>query len=384
MAGVALRGNVVYEVSVKWDGTNWTDESARCKTIKITRGRDDELSSVNGGACFLAMKDTTGRFNPRNSASPLYAYLSKVREVRVRATYASTTYDLFRGYTRRVESDPGRDAREARIDCIDFFLQLSLARPVIAPQNAATGSAIALVLAAAGFTGTLDMDAGDGIYFAAADGTKTGLGLIAEMLTSERGFFFMSGAGVAVYLARHWQAFSPYTTAQSTISNTMRAIAPGFDLDTVRNRATVTAAWPGYSGTAQTVTAATSAIDPFVADYEAITSAYVFDDNTAHGLAGYLVARRKDGLAPVRFLDMNNGQSSALMAFLARELGDNVAVTDSLGGTSGNYHIQKIEHDIAWSTGLHRCSWGLLARDTGAQPFIIGSSTLGGADILTY
>jgi len=373
----------VYTVEIKWDGSTWTDESERCQDIHIVRGRADDLQVVEAGTCDLTLEDNDGRFNPANAASPLYPHVKPLRAVRVRATYDSVVYDLFAGYTRAGESDSGMETRRAQIECVDAFLLLHRVRPTIAAVATTTGGAIGLLLDAVGFPGgaSRSLQIGDSITFS-ADGSATALGMIAGLLLAERGQFFISAGGVATYLDRHAQNRSPYTSSQATIADGMRAIAPGFDLEQVRNRATVTS----EGGTPQAHEDAASVAEYNYSDYGPITSPYLGTDAKALSLAKYLVLKRKDGVPPVRYLDLENGDAATFEALLARELGDRITATDDASGTDGDYHILRIEHRIAGRDGarVHRCSWGLLRRDTAAQPFLIGISTIGGPDVITY
>lgn len=375
---VGLKDAAVYLLEIKWDGVSWTDETSRMKEFAIERGYDEEQTSVRAGTLNLTMKDTTGRFNPANAASPLQPYIARpLREVRLRVTYSATTYYLFSGYTRKHESDPGRDVREARIDCVDAFLLLDAANP-IAATGATTGAAIASILAEIGFTGATDLDTGDVIAYA-ADGTQSALAAIGALLQAERGFFFIAANGTATYLDRYAPNRSPYTSSQGTIASTMRAIAPGVDFDLLYNRATVTKT----GGTAQTAADTGGVLGTIVKDYPNIDSPYLASDAAALSLAKHLVLKGKNPVPPVRFLDLDNGQTAAWVQLLTRELGDRVTVTESLGGTSGDYHIRRVTHAANWGQGIHRGAWSMSQRET-LQPFLIGISTIGGADYIAY
>ncbi len=119
-------------------------------------------------------------------------------------------------------------------------------------------------------------------------------------------------------------------------------------------------------------------------DFSPLTSPYLSGDGAAAGLAGYLVAKARDPFPPVRALDLNNGNSTAFLQLTTRELGDRVTVSESIGGTSGDYHVQRVTHDVSWGQGIHRGSWALLQRDT-VQPFLIGISTIGSlTDRISY
>ncbi len=372
------------QIEVKWDGASWTDETSRCRHVSIVRGRDTELDAVQAGICTLTMKDTTGRFNPLNAASPLYGQSNQVRLVRVTVTYSATPYVLFYGFTRRVVADPARDARRATIECVDLFRWLDRNKPTIGSLSTTTGVAIATLLNlvyadnARFDTGTETLDTGDNITFS-ADGGTSALALIGDLLTTERGFFYIKGDGTPTYEDRYAVNSSPRTSVQSTIASTMWAIAPGWDVEQVRNRATVTKT----GGTAQTASDATSIAAYGTSDYDAIDSPYLASDAAAASLAAWLVVKRKDGIPPVRQVGLNNGNATAYAALLARDLNDRVSVTESLGGTSVDGHIQRITHEIDASARTHFGTWAIQRRDT-LQPFLIGISTIGGTDVITY
>lgn len=384
MAGVKLRGNVTVLLEVAWDGSTYVDETANCKRFSLARGYSEDQTSVQGGTLNLTMKETVGRFNPANTASAIYPYISyPLRPVRLRVTYNSTTYYLFSGYTTKHESDPGKDSREARIDCMDAFVLLGGdggVKPTIGSSSTTTGAAIAAILTAAGFAGATSLNTGDSITFSASGGS-TGLDLIAAMLQTERGFFFIAKDGTATYLDRAWTNKSPYNASAGTIASTMRSIAPGVDLALIKNRATVTAT----GGTAQTASDATSIARYMTRDYSPITSPYLASDAAALGLAGFLVLNAKDPLPPVRQIDIGQHDSATLTQLLARELGDYVTVSESVGGTSGAYTIRRIAIDGDWSKGELKGSWTLRQRNTAFQPFVVGQSNVGSTtDLITY
>lgn len=381
---VRLKGNLTLSLEIAWDGTTYVEESTRLKRFSISRGYSEDQGSVQAGTCALTMKETVGRFNPANTASAIYPYISyPLRPMRLRVTYAAVTYYLFSGFTTRHVSDPGRDSREARIDCVDAFVLLGGdggTKPTIASSSTTTGAAIAALLAAAGFAGATALDAGDAITFA-ADGSGDALSLIGALLTTERGFFFMAKDGTATYLDRSWTNRSPHNTSQGTIASTMRSIAPGVDLALIRNRATVTAT----GGTAQTASDATSIARYMTRDFSPITSPYLASDAAAGFLASYLVMTAKDPLPPVRSIEIGQHDSATLTQLLARELGDFVTVSETVGGTSGQFHIRRIEISGDWGRGELKGSWALRQRNTAFQPFVIGQSNVGSTtDLITY
>lgn len=385
MAGaIRLRGNLTLSLEIAWDGSSYVEESTRLKRFSISRGYSEDQGSVQAGTCNLTMVETIGRYNPLNASSAIYPYISyPLRPMRLRVTYAAVTYYLFSGFTTRHESDPGKDEREARIDCVDAFVLLGGDggnKPTIASSSTTTGAAIAAILAAAGFAGSTDLDTGDAITFS-ADGGSDGLSLIGGLLESERGFFFVSASGVATYLDRHWQNRSPYNASVGTIASTMRSIAPGADLALIRNRATVTRT----GGTPQTASDATSIArygnNP--RDFQPITSPYLDTDAQAASLASYLVLNNKDSVPPVRSIEIGQHDAATFAQLLTRELGEFVTVSETIGGTSGSFHIRSINIEGNWSAGVLKGSWSLRQRST-LQGFLVGISTIGGPDVITY
>ena len=83
------------------------------------------------------------------------------------------------------------------------------ARPIIAATGpTTTGAAIGIILDSVGWTepGMRSLDVGDAIPDFSADGTKTALELIEELLVAERGILFVNGSGVVVYRSRNARA----------------------------------------------------------------------------------------------------------------------------------------------------------------------------------
>lgn len=82
---------------------SWTDVSAYIEAdsaIHISRGRSDEVDSVQPSKCNLVLDNRDGRFTPENTASPYYPNVKKGRRIRVRAMWplAGSYADRFNGY----------------------------------------------------------------------------------------------------------------------------------------------------------------------------------------------------------------------------------------------------------------------------------------------
>jgi hypothetical protein len=363
---------------------DYDDVTPDVKTISIQRGRTSDMGPQAAGVCTLTLKDSTGKYNPANASSPLYGNLVPMRRVRVSATLNGTTYRRFNGFIRRIEPNITPTSKEAVIECVDLMIWLDRAKPVIAATGpTTTGAAIGLLLDAIGWTETAyrDLDVGDPIPDFEADGSKTALQLINALLDTERGRFYVSGAGIATYEDRYAPYRAPRTSAQSTVSGGMSAAMPSVDLDAIINRATVTR--DETDADAQVATDAASIYQYGLGDGPSITTGYLPDDAQAYRLAEYIVWLGKDPREAVRAVSLVNRDDATLAAMLARDLGDRVSIGETLAGTSLDGHIESIDEQIRAAGTEHRVTWRVSKRVT-PEPFIIGSSTLGGANVITY
>lgn len=358
------------------------DVTSITKNFAIRRGRADDSAVIGAGECEIVLKDTNGTYNPTNPDSSLATNLVPLRPVRVRAIYGGTTYGLFYGFIRTIESRPHKRDQEVVISCVDLFVWLSRIQPTIAATGATTtGAAIGKVLDSIEWTMSSfrDLDTGDSIPDFSADGTKTGLTLIQELLEAERGVCYVKGDGVFVYEDR--QARAKRTSASYTVTNVMRNLGPMVDLDLIKNRARVTRS----GGTEQTYTDETSRYEYGYADYSSIATSYLNTDAQAAQLAKWMVFEKKDPRPPVRFVDLQNSSTSLTATILAAELQDRVTISETVGGTTGAYHIETIEHNVTEGGNVHLTRW--IPSRRGSQGFIIGFSAVGsssGGDVIGY
>ena len=77
---------------------SWTDITPYVREVSIRRGRVHELEVTQAGECVVRLANTDRRFDPTHASGPYYGNLRPMTRIRVRATHASTTYDLFTGY----------------------------------------------------------------------------------------------------------------------------------------------------------------------------------------------------------------------------------------------------------------------------------------------
>lgn len=103
---------------------SWQDLGNVVRSITISRGRSDESSEFDAGTCEIILRNDDRAFDPMHAASPWAGYLTTNRRVRVRATWAGTTYPLFDGYADLWEQISGGAANtygECRLVLTDLF-----------------------------------------------------------------------------------------------------------------------------------------------------------------------------------------------------------------------------------------------------------------------
>lgn len=363
-----------------FNGT-YDNVSTRLADATVSRGRDNNLDVLLAGNANIDLRDPTGIYNPENTAGPLYGQLEdRLHPVKLTATYAGTTYGLFYGWVRKFHWQPQGRRGITQLECVDLFYWLDRARPVIASTGATTtGAAIGKILDAVGATdpGMRNLSVGDNIPDFSADGSKSGLELIRALLDAERGLFYIDGSGVATYVSR----IARITAASlATIADKMSDLQPGVDTDQAYTRITVVRTQSGYKAIAyDSVGVSKWGYN----DLPEIDTAYLLSDAQTDQLSIWVLNQNLSARPPVRDFQLDNREAALLTQLLARKLVDRVTVTDSRGGNNGDFYIDRADHSINGRSGRHACRW-LLSKRSGPAPFVIGTSTLSGGDVLVY
>lgn len=373
---------IVYTTEVMWSAGTWTNLTTDPQSYDIARGRTDDLGTMQMGKATIRLFDKTGKYSATSTTSPYAGLIRPMKPVRVRATSADGTFGLFYGFLSRCETNPDYGTQQATLEANDLFTWLDRAKPTIGTvYNTTTGTAIGLLLDSIGWTDPAmrSLAIGDSIPAFGADGSLSALSLIGDLLQTERGLFYIRGDGVAVYDARHARFQGARAASQATIPGTMQAVAPGTDIATIANRATVTAG----AGVPQTYYDAASGAEFGPSDFGAITSAYLATDVQAASLAQYMVRQRKDPTPTARRLALLSDLSSVRLPMLQRDLSDRVTVTSAISGLTGDYHIESINHTVSVEMMRHICIW-TLSKHPAVEPFRVGISAVGGPDVISY
>jgi hypothetical protein len=298
------------------------------------------------------------------------------------ATYLiPTTHGCFRGFIREYTHNARPVGSTTTLRLTDLFIMLDQARPTISSTGpTTTGAAIGAILDDIGFTipSFRDLDTGDPIPDFEADGSRSALQLIGDLLTAERGVFFIDADGVAVYQDRYNRARR--RTSDHTFSTDIRAISSGASIDNITNRARVTR----QGGTEQEHVDTESVALYGYRDATSITTPYLTTDSEALQLAKRIVERGKDPRSPLWRFELVNKNETTLTQQLAREFGDRITVTAaSESGTAGDFHIEQLRVEAEQGGHVIRSSWVLSERTAADQSFQIGTSTIGSTDTLS-
>ncbi len=363
-------------------GNNVFDDiTAYVRAVRTKRGRTDDLSQMQQGTCSITLKDATGRFNPENPTSPLAGYLLPLRPVKITAVHNSVTYGVFYGYIERIEHDPA--TRISTIDCVDFFEWLQATRLTFSPPGGfgilhVGPDGIEEVLDQIGWTDPTmrNIDTGRAISaFVLADDTPY-LEQIADLVAYDTGVFFITGSGVVRFISgeNYWKRQTTAGTLNGALTSNLRA---AIDKQRIVNRQTCTAS----GGTAQTYTDEDSRRQYGYRDGAAFTSTYLASDAEALTRARFIVATRKDPSVPTRAVEVKAIDDTAAVQMLARDIGDQVALSETRGGTDTTVVIEGIEQEIAVDA-LPRTRF--LVSKRRVNLFTLGTSVLSGPDILGW
>ena len=178
------------------------------RQITIRRGRNITRDTYEAGNATVRIYDQTGRFNPQNTSSDLYGYLTPLRKLRVSATYGGSNYYLFSGYTTDYvySYDQAENVSYVDINATDAFRLFNLAAVSTITGQAAgqdTGTRIGKILDTVQFPNSMrTLDTGNSRTQADPATRRTSLAAIQNCEIVEQGAFFLSAEGNAIFKNR--------------------------------------------------------------------------------------------------------------------------------------------------------------------------------------
>ena len=178
-------------------------------SISIRRGRNIMKDTYDAGTATVRVLDPQGNFNPQNTSSVFYPYLTPLRKIRISATTETAEHFLFSGYVNdyRYTFPTGQETAYVDILCTDGFrlFQMSNISTVAStPAGQTTGTRIGKILDDVQFPVTMrEIATGDATCIADPATVRTTLEAIKNVEFSEGlGAFYMSPDGTAVFKSR--------------------------------------------------------------------------------------------------------------------------------------------------------------------------------------
>lgn len=279
-------------------------------SIKITNGRNIQRDTYEAGTAIIRLLDPESWFNPQNTSSPFYGYLTPLRKIRVSATTDTTQSFLFSGYVTEYRYTYPTNQETAYVDLYvaDAFRLFQLAQVETVTGQAAgqdTGTRINKILDTMGFPASMrTIDTGDSQCQADPATTRTGLNALKNVEFSEQGAFYINGAGTAIFKSRHNVqssiAATPIEFNQTTGIPYQQPLAFAFDDKLIMNQATMTR----VGGTPQFAQNATSVARYFPHIYNE-QNLVIDTDANALNIAATFVATRAETTLRVDQMQVN-------------------------------------------------------------------------------
>ena len=401
--------------------TTWTplngylpDGTAIVQDVTISRSstrQQGPVVSYQPGTCTITLANSDARFSPENLAGPyVTGGVTQVRPmvpVRVRATWAGTTYALFSGYARSwtpptATYGPDYDTTVLQAtDALSILEGVTIPAAGIAGAGELSGARVTRILTAAGWyavaQGLSDVDAGKSTMQGTTMG-DTALSLLQLTADSEIGEVYVNGAGQVVFRDRH----APLTdtrssTVQAVIGDTAGTVHPaGTELpyaEVVRPDDDTTMAndiqATREGGTLQQVQD-TGSIARFLFPRSYPRSDLLLQTDTdARSWAQWVLYISKDDETRFDQVTIQPGASPAALypQVLGREIGDRIQVwrdPPGMAAISKDCFISSITHTVTvdgWVT-----DWGLRSAAKYGSFLTLDNATLGklGSNALAF
>jgi hypothetical protein len=177
-------------------------------SISIRRGRNVMRDTYEAGQATIRVLDPLSYFNPQNTASPYYGFLTPLRKLRVSATVGNVGYFLFSGYTIEYKYTYPQNQETGYVDiiCTDAFRlmqQATVTTVASATAGQGTGTRIGKILDQVSFpTSMRTIDTGDTTCQADPGTSRTALDALKNAEFSEQGAFYIDSEGTANFLSR--------------------------------------------------------------------------------------------------------------------------------------------------------------------------------------
>jgi hypothetical protein len=390
-------GTGIFGTNILADSTSLVvDVSDQVDSIQTQRGRNAIADQFQTGTLTMRIVDQNGDFNPQNTSSPYYGFLTPMRKVQISATYQGKSYAIFAGfitgYTTTTPKYVG-DVVYTTITAVDGMrlLQNALVTTITgASAGDDSGTRINQILNTIGWpTSMRSIQAGNTTVQNDPGTTRSALAAAQTVQITEYGAFYIDASGIVTFKNRNYCTASPATTP--TYFNDNGTQIPYFnaqwllDDQQIVNQASITA-----TGLATQTAVSTASVNKYFAHSYAQTDLLMQTTTEAANYALAYVASRAETTirCDAITLDVYYPSNDSIKAALGLDYFSPVTITTTQPNVVGTSTITKnlqvfgVMHKI--TTNSWRTTFTTL--EPIIDGFIIGSSLYGvlGTNTLSY
>ena len=366
------------------------DLSSTTRSIKIQRGRNIMRDTYETGTCTVRVIDQNGDFNPQNTSSPYFGYLTPLRKVRVAATTATTQHFLFSGYvdSYKYSFPTGQELGYVDIVCSDafrLFQMANIASVTGATAGQTTGTRITKILDQVSFpTSMRIIDTGSTTVQVDPGTARTSLQALKAAEFAEQGAAFVRTDGTFEFKDRNDVVGSLAATPiefNQTTGIPYSDLRYAFDDKLIINQASMTR----IGGSAQVVANVDSSAKYFphgttLTEMIPETDAQVLD------IAKIYVATRAETSIRIDAMTVNLLDTAVPTdTMIGLDYFDSVKITNVQENGSTIVKVLQVQ-GLAWDITPNSMKCTVTTLEPIVEGFIIGSATSGiiGTSILGY
>jgi hypothetical protein len=239
-------GDVVWIVNIDWTGTGATNEADYVRNIDSSRGRQHYVNpagtgfeKIQPGKVTLLMDNSSGRFNPYNTSSPIYNYVLPGRKIQILVYIVATKKTEVRFSGHITDIQPSSGINEVTITAEDGMRWLADADYSSGVTYAKTTSeAIDLVLSFVNWPYQRNIQDSVQPLQVFEPGNGNALNIIQELAEANLGVFFVDKNGSAVFYPVSYNVTNSHSVDQASLLREIRVPQPW---ETVRNKIRVVA-----------------------------------------------------------------------------------------------------------------------------------------------
>jgi hypothetical protein len=213
-------GTGIFGTNILADSTSLVvDVSDQVDSIQTQRGRNAIADQFQTGTLSMRIVDQNGDFNPQNTSSPYYGYLTPMRKVQISASYAGTSYPIFAGFITGYNTTTPKyvgDVVYTTITAVDGMrlLQNALVTAITgASAGDDSGTRINQILNTIGWPNSMrSIQTGNSTVQADPGTTRSALAAAQTIQTTEYGAFYIDPSGIVTFKNRNYCTSSPAAT----------------------------------------------------------------------------------------------------------------------------------------------------------------------------